>query len=160
MIDVSRLDEVRDVGDVLPHRYPMLLVDRVLELVPGEWVTAVKAITRNEPWYREQPQAAYPEVLLVESWAQAAGLIIGVTEPNPDVLTGQVMLFGSVAGVEFHRTVLPGDVLEHRVRVSKVLGETVIFEGECVVRGELVFTVNRMVVAYRPAETLLSARKG
>jgi len=73
------------------------------------------------------------------------------------VLSGQVMLFGSLSDIEFHRPVLPGDVLEHRVRVSRVVGETVIFEGECVVRGELVFTVSRMVVAYRPAEQLRAA---
>ena len=64
------------------------------------------------------------------------------------------------ADIEFHRPVLPGDVLEHRVRVSRAVGETVIFEGECVVRGELVFTVSRMVVAYRPAEQLRAPAEG
>jgi len=146
-----------DVREILPHRYPMLLVDHVLDVSPGKWVTAVKSVSRNEPWYRDGVDGPYPEVLLVESWAQAAGIVLGVQKPNPDVLSGQVMLFGSLADIEFHRSVLPGDVLEHRVRVSRVVGETVIFEGECVVRGELVFTVSRMVVAYRPAEQLRAA---
>ena len=147
-----------DVAEILPHRYPMLLIDRVLEVAPGSWVTAVKAISRNEPWYADGAYAAYPEVLLVESWAQAAGLVTGVEQPNPDVCSGRVMLLGSLSGVQFHRPVLPGDVLEHRVRVTKAINETTIFEGECVVRGELVFTVPRMVVAHRPAEVLREAQ--
>ncbi|MCP2163194.1 3-hydroxyacyl-ACP dehydratase FabZ family protein [Goodfellowiella coeruleoviolacea] len=152
-----------DVADILPHRYPMLLVDRVLDIEPGRRVTAVKAITRNEPWYADAAAvsssdgAAYPPALLVESWAQAAGLVFGIEQPNPDVLAGRVMLLGSLSDVEFHRPVLPGDVLEHRVRVARAVGETVIFEGECVVGGELVFTVSRMVVAYRPAGVLREA---
>lgn len=147
-----------DVSKILPHRYPMLLVDEVLDIAPGERITAVKSVSRNEPWYRDHVDGPYPEVLLVESWAQAAGLVLGVEKPNPDVLAGQVMLFASLADIEFHRRVLPNDLLEHRVRVSRAIGETVIFEGECVVRGELVFTVSKMVVAYRPAEQLRAAR--
>ncbi|WP_326641112.1 beta-hydroxyacyl-ACP dehydratase [Streptosporangium sp. NBC_01755] len=161
-----------DLSKILPHRYPMLLVDEVLDISPGERITALKSVSRNEPWYRDHVDGPYPEVLLVESWAQAAGLILGVEQPDPDgrhvrvglldpdVPAGQVMLLGSLAGIEFHRRVLPGDVLEHRVRVSRAIGETVIFEGECVVRGELVFTVSKMVVAYRPAEQLRAATGG
>ncbi|MCS7483574.1 3-hydroxyacyl-ACP dehydratase FabZ family protein [Umezawaea endophytica] len=146
--------------EVLPHRYPMLLVDRVVGVVPGDWATAVKVISRNEPWYADSgDRQAYPEVLLVESWAQTAGIAIGADSPNPDVLSGSVMLFGSLSTVEFHRRVLPGDVLEHRVRVVKAVGDTVIFEGECVRQGETVFTVSRMVVTFRPAGSLKSGAK-
>ncbi|WP_218133820.1 3-hydroxyacyl-ACP dehydratase FabZ family protein [Lentzea fradiae] len=140
---------------VLPHRYPMLLVDRVVGVVPGEWATAIKVISRNEPWYADGGDwQSYPEVLLVESWAQTAGITVGADMPNPDVLSGSVMLFGSLSTVEFHRRVVPGDVLENRVRVVKSIGDTVILEGECVREGEPVFTVSRMVVAFRPASSL------
>ncbi|MFF8615129.1 3-hydroxyacyl-ACP dehydratase FabZ family protein [Streptomyces sp. NPDC015350] len=148
---------------LLPHRFPMLLVDRVDELVPGERLVARKAVTCNEPWYAALPQDAgprdhhYPEVLLVESWCQAAGVLATWDDPNPDVLNGQVMLFGGVSDARFERPVFPGDVVEHRVRVYRVLSDTMIFEGESLVDGETVMTVARATMAFRPAEQLRAA---
>ncbi|GHJ36852.1 3-hydroxyacyl-ACP dehydratase FabZ family protein [Streptomyces sp. TS71-3] len=144
----------------LPHRFPMLLVDRVVELVPGERLTALKAVTCNEPWYRDVPDGApedaygYPPVLLVESWCQAAGVLAAWDTPNPDVLSGQVMLFGGISGVRFHDQVLPGDVLEHRVRLIRALTDTVIFEGETLADGRTVVEIGRVVMATRPASEL------
>ncbi len=149
-----------EIRKLLPHRYPMLLVDRVLELVPGERVTAIKAVTCNEPWYERlgenltDDQMAYPEVLLVESWGQSAGILAACEQPNPDVMAGQVMLVGAMSGVTFHRPVYPGDVVEHRVRVFKALSDTVIFDGESLVDGEVVVTLSQMVMAFRPADRL------
>lgn len=143
--------------DILPHRYPMLLVDRVVDVVPGATATAIKVISRNEPWYADGgDRQAYPEVLLVESWAQTAGIAIGAGDSGTDVLSGSVMLFGSLSTVEFHEQVMPGDVLRHRVRVVRSIGDTVILEGECEREGTTVFTVSRMVVAYRQASSLRS----
>jgi 3-hydroxyacyl-[acyl-carrier-protein] dehydratase len=154
---------IGDIRERLPHRYPMLLVDRVTELVPGKQLVAVKAVTASEPWYRDLPedtQAAehsYPQVLLIESWCQAAGVLAAWDKPNPDVLAGQVMLFGSMADIRFHRTVLPGDVLEHRVRLLRALSDTIVFEGECTADGQLVMEVGRVVMAMRPASELRRA---
>src|SRR5262249_9168888 len=144
-------DEIRKV---LPHRYPMLLVDRVTELVAGQRLTAVKAVTANEPWYATGGGPAYPPVLVVESWCQAAGVLAPWHQPNPDLLAGQVMLFGSIANIRFVRPVLPGDVLEHRVRLARLLTDSAVFEGETVVDGHPVMTVERIVMAWRPAEVL------
>ncbi|WP_051772234.1 3-hydroxyacyl-ACP dehydratase FabZ family protein [Saccharothrix sp. NRRL B-16314] len=141
--------EADAVRAVLPHRFPMLLLDRVLEVRPGQGLTAVKAITVDEPWYSEGGDPGYPPVLLIESWGQAAGVLALLSEPGTELLDGRVMLFGSMSGVRVHRRVLPGDVLEHRVEVFRSLGDTVIFEGECVAAGEPVLTVNRMVMAFR-----------
>jgi 3-hydroxyacyl-[acyl-carrier-protein] dehydratase len=143
-------------GDLLPHRYPMLLVDRVLELVPGESIRALKAVTLNEPWYAGLSHTAgsdlaYPQMLLIESWGQTAGLLASAVDDAP---VGQVMLFGSVADAEFHRPVLPGDVIEHRVRISRSLTDSVIFEGSSHRGDETVMTVTRMVMAFRPAGQL------
>lgn len=154
---------ISGIKRVLPHRYPMLLVDRVDELVPGESLTARKAVTANEPWYRDLPADAtdeqhhYPSALLIESWCQAAGVLAAWKNPNPDVLDGQVMLFGSISEVVFRRPVLPGDVLEHRVRLFRELSDTVIFEGEARVDGETVLEVGRVVMAMRPASELVGA---
>lgn len=125
----------REIRARLPHRFPMLLVDRVVHLEPGERLTALKAVTCNEPWYeRLGPDSAeedfgYPRSLLVESWCQSAGVLATWDEPNPDVLTGRVMLFGGMTDVEFHRPVLPGEVLEHRVRLDRKVDDTLLFEG-------------------------------
>ncbi|MER6623308.1 beta-hydroxyacyl-ACP dehydratase [Streptomyces sp. NPDC000931] len=155
-----------EIRKVLPHRFPMLLVDRVLDVVPGERVIAVKAVTCNEPWYRDLgPEAgprdyAYPRVLLTESWCQAAGLLATWEAPDPDVLEGRVMLFGGVSDVAYLREVLPGDVLEHRASLSRVLGDTVIVEGESTVNGRAVMTVGRAVMAFRPAAELRPGEPG
>ncbi|MCX4807334.1 3-hydroxyacyl-ACP dehydratase FabZ family protein [Streptomyces sp. NPDC058682] len=150
----------REIRARLPHRFPMLLVDRVVDVVPGDWLVALKAVTCNEPWYErlgpDSPQEdfAYPAALLVESWCQSAGLLATWDDPNPDVLDGQVMLFGGMTGVEFHRPVLPGEVLEHRVRLDRKVDDTLLFEGVSRSAGETVMTVDRIVMAFRPAAAL------
>ncbi|MFI9629731.1 3-hydroxyacyl-ACP dehydratase FabZ family protein [Streptomyces sp. NPDC052042] len=145
---------------VLPHRHPMLLVDRVVGLVPGERLTALKAVTCNEPFYEGLSEKAseedhdYPRVLVIESWCQAAGVLVAAERPNPDVLSGQVMLFGGISDVRFTGRVRPGDVMEHDVRLTRSLTDTVIFEGECRVNGEVVAEIGRVVMAMRPASEL------
>jgi 3-hydroxyacyl-[acyl-carrier-protein] dehydratase len=146
-----------DVLAGLPHRYPMLLVDRVVEMSPGEHIRAVKAVTLNELWYAGigpdgPPQdLAYPQLLLVESWGQTAGLLANTSTQLPP---GKVMLFGAMADVTFGRRVWPGEVIEHTARVLKSLGDTVIFEGVSRVGGDEVLGVGRMVMAMRPAAAL------
>ncbi|MFI6096981.1 3-hydroxyacyl-ACP dehydratase FabZ family protein [Lentzea sp. NPDC051213] len=144
--------DVTDIRTLLPHRYPMLLVDRVTELVAGSRITAIKAVTCNEPWYARltnDDDHGYPEMLLVESWMQAAGLLI-LLAPGRSTTPGEVMLAGRLSGVEFHRQVLPGDVLRHDVRMVKDLAHTVMVEGECTVDGAPVLTVSRALLAFRP----------
>ncbi|MDI5962457.1 hotdog domain-containing protein [Streptomyces sp. SL13] len=154
--------DAAEIKRSLPHRYPMLLVDRVLELVPGESLVAIKAVTCNEPWYSALDDAAtvegfgYPPTLLVESWGQAAGLL--ALRPGADTRTaGQVMLAGAMSGVEFLRPVHPGEVLEHRVRVVRAVSDAVIFEGESLVDGEVVMRLSHMVMAFRPGDRLRPA---
>lgn len=154
MIDVPALKRI------LPHRHPMLLVDRVTRITPGESLTAVKAVTANEPWYgslaEDAPSEAYayPSVLLIESWCQSAGVLATWDKPNPDVLEGDVMLFGSLSDVALGAPVLPGSVVEHQVRLLRSLGDTLVFEGESSVDGERVLTVGQVLMAMRPAEAL------
>ncbi|MEU3622982.1 hypothetical protein BS329_20495 [Amycolatopsis coloradensis] len=143
---------------VLPHRYPMLLVDRVLELNPGRDLVAQKAISCNEPWYSRlgedlsEMDMAYPGVLLMESWAQSAGVLAAATRPD----TGGVMLAGSMSDIEFFGSARPGDVVENHVRLRRELPDAAIFEGAGVVGGRELFTVGAMVLAFRPAEVLRS----
>jgi 3-hydroxyacyl-[acyl-carrier-protein] dehydratase len=152
--------EVSGLKSILPHRHPVLLVDRVTELVAGRSLTALKAVSTNEPWYAgladDAPPAAYayPRTLLIESWCQAAGVLATADRPNPDVLTGDVMLFGSLNAVSFGAPVFPGSLVEHHIRVVRVLSDTMVFEGESVAGGERVLTVGQVMMALRPAGVL------
>lgn len=151
-----------EIHELLPHRYPMLLVDQVSEVVPGERLVSVKNVTVNEPWYAglgPRPTAAelaYPDVLLVESFAQSAGVLCGTFEAGGPGAGGQLPLLGSVSGIRFHRRVLPGDRVEHRIEVSRVFDDSVIVEGTSDVGGVTVMTVERMVLAFRPAAAVLA----
>ncbi|CAL9339180.1 MULTISPECIES: 3-hydroxyacyl-ACP dehydratase FabZ family protein [Streptomyces] len=151
------------VRAALPHRYPMLLVDRVVEM-GNEGIRAVKAVTLNEPWYaRLGPQAtrgdlAYPDFLLIESWTQTAGIL--AKRLAGEAADGQVMLFGSMSGIEFHRQVFPGDTVEQHARLERAVNDTMIFEGDSRVDGEPVLTIGRITMAFRPGERLNPAHAG
>jgi 3-hydroxyacyl-[acyl-carrier-protein] dehydratase len=146
-----------EIHELLPHRYPMLLVDHISEVVAGERLVAVKNVTVNEPWYAgvgDHPSAAelaYPDVLLVESFAQSAGVLCGTFEAGGPGAGGRLPLLGSVSGIKFHRKASPGDRVEHRIAVARVFDDSVIVEGTSDVGGETVMTVERMVLAFRPA---------
>lgn len=152
---------VRDIKWVLPHRYPMLLIDRVLELEPGVSLIALKAVTCNEPWYADLPEHAddqqhhYPPSLLVESWSQAAAVLAMWDGPNPDALSGRVVVVGYISDITFHSAVLPGDVLQHRVRLVHALHDTIVLEGESVIGDEVVVQIGELILALRPAAELV-----
>ncbi|MFE2187188.1 3-hydroxyacyl-ACP dehydratase FabZ family protein [Streptomyces sp. NPDC059455] len=151
---------VDEIKRMLPHRYPMLLVDRVTELVPGERASGLKAVTCNEPWYEGMPDTAteedyhYPWTVLIESWCHVAGVLVTWDRPNPDVRSGKAMLLGGIADAEFHRPVVPGDVVEHHVRLARQVGETYVFEGESLVGKETALTIGRLTMTMRPASDL------
>jgi 3-hydroxyacyl-[acyl-carrier-protein] dehydratase len=149
---------IADIRAVLPHRYPMLLVDRVDEVVPGESLAATKAVTANEPCYARLPDGAtghaYPASLLIESWCQAAGVLAVLDMPNPDVVAGQVTLFGAITDLELAAPVWPGDVVRHQVRAQRLLSNAALLEGESLVDGVRVMRVGQIVIALRPAEEL------
>ena len=150
---------VAEVLKRLPHRYPMLLVDRITAVKPGSSLTAIKAVTCNEPWFAGsgQEDPCLPSVLVAESWCQAAGVLAAWDAPNPDVTEGSVMLFGSISDLRFHGRAQPGDVLEHSIRIVRALSDTVIVEGESRVGSRVVLEVGRVVMALRPAEAITGA---
>ena len=96
----------------LPHRYPFILVDRVLECEPGKRIVAVKNVTINEPFFQGHfPEfPVMPGVLIVEAMAQAAALLCLQTMP-PEVTRGSLFYFVGIDNARFKRPVLPGDVL-------------------------------------------------
>lgn len=129
---------IEEIRRFLPHRYPMLLVDRVLECTPGETITAMKNVSVNEPHFTGHfPQEPImPGVLIIEALAQATGLLGFRTmseEPSDDLL---YMLVG-VDGIRFKRQVVPGDQLILKAKIerrSKIIWK---FSCEATVDGEL-----------------------
>ena len=141
---------------LLPHRYPMLLVDSVADLQPGRSIRAVKTITLNEACYhRLQPAgdgtiaAAYPPSLLIESFCQAAGILLLESRSFSYDPSTDVMLFGSLSHCLFERDALPGDTVEHHAVIHKAFTDAAICGGEIRVRGERIATIEQVVVALR-----------
>lgn len=103
---------IQDVLRFLPHRYPMLLVDRVLECVPGKHLVALKNVTANEPFFPghfpERP--VMPAVMILEVMAQATG-ILALTTLDRAPRDDEVYYFVGVDGARFRRPVVPGDQL-------------------------------------------------
>lgn len=149
----------------IPHRYPIMVLDRVIEVNPGENLVGLKAITANEPCYQAAPgqppldDYRYPPSLLLESWAQAAVVLATWDEPNPDVLAGKVELAALAKEVEFTGRVYPGDVVEHRVSLVRQLGPTSIVEGTSVAGSTEVLRVGQFVLAMREMAEVLAARR-
>ena len=154
------------ISQALAHRYPMLLIDRVVEMVPGQRVVALKAVTCNEPWYQDPPAGSapedhdYPAVLVAESWCQAAALLASHRSAQLGAQGGLLPLFGAISDVVFTARVRPGDVLEHRVRQVRAVADTVIFEGESLAGGTPVLTVGQLMIAWRPAAQVTAAGPG
>lgn len=145
------IDEIRRF---LPHRYPFLLVDRVLECVPGETLTAIKNVSVNEPFFTghfpEQP--IMPGVLIIEALAQATGLLGFRTmseEPSEDVL---YMLVG-IDNVRFKRQVIPGDQLVLKAKVERRSKVVWKFSCEALVDDQTVTTID-MLCAAKPKDEL------
>jgi len=102
--------DVVEIRKYLPHRYPFLLVDRVVELTPGESIVAYKNLTINEPFFDGHfpDQPVFPGVLLVEAMAQAAG-ILGFKTMNKTPADGSIYYFVGADKLRFKRPCVPGD---------------------------------------------------
>ena len=137
-----------EIKKFLPHRYPFLLVDRVLDCIPGETLTAIKNVSVNEPFFIGHfPQTAImPGVLIIEALAQATGILGFRTmseTPRDDLL---YMLVG-VDDVRFKRQVIPGDQLTLKVKLERKSRIIWKFTCEASVDGELVTTANMLCAA-------------
>ena len=114
--------EIKEVMKYLPHRYPFLLIDRVLELVPGERVLALKNVTINEEFFNGHfPHApVMPGVLIIEAMAQAAAILSFKTQGIvPD--ENSVLYFAGIDNTRFKRPVVPGDQLHFEVSITRTM---------------------------------------
>jgi 3-hydroxyacyl-[acyl-carrier-protein] dehydratase len=129
--------DARAIMDFLPHRYPFLLVDRVLEMEAGERIVAIKNVTWNEPYFTGHfpGDPVMPGVLQIEALAQAAAILGYESHEGLAQRGGGVLLMG-LDKVRFRRKVIPGDVLRLEVNVTQKRGKTWKVEGSATVEGQ------------------------
>ena len=133
---VLPVDVVR-IQAVLPHRYPFLLVDRIVELEPERRVVAIKNVTINEPFFvgHFPGHPIMPGVLIVEAMAQAGGVLVMDRVPDP---ASKVVYFMSLDNVKWRRPVKPGDQLRFELELLQVRGMMCKMQGIAKVDGEVV----------------------
>jgi 3-hydroxyacyl-[acyl-carrier-protein] dehydratase len=109
-----------EIRELIPHRYPFLLVDRIEELEPGVRAVGIKNVTQNEPFFQGHfpDYPVMPGVLVVEAMAQVGAVGVMAGGEHKDKLA----LFAGIDGVRFRRQVLPGDVLRMEVQIERLKG--------------------------------------
>ena len=135
--------EIQDILKILPHRYPMILIDRITEITEGVSLTAIKNVTINEPYFAGHfpNQPVMPAVLILESMAQAGAFLVLNTVPDPLLKN---MLFTSISDSKFRIPIIPGDQVEIKMQLVKIRLGGVKLRGEAYVCGKLVAEANIM----------------
>jgi 3-hydroxyacyl-[acyl-carrier-protein] dehydratase len=133
---VSTQWDVEWIMSVLPHRYPILLVDRVLEIEPKKRIVAIKNVTINEQiflgHFPERP--VFPGVLLIEGMAQAGGLLLLHDLPDRE---GKLLYFAGIEEAKFRRPVVPGDQVRYEIEVLRLRSTFGKVAGKALVDGEV-----------------------
>jgi 3-hydroxyacyl-[acyl-carrier-protein] dehydratase len=137
--------DARAIERIIPHRYPMLLVDRIVELEPGKRIVGLKSVSANEQFFQGHfpGNPIMPGVLIVEALAQT-GAVLLLSQPEEH---GKLALFAGIDGVRFRRLVVPGDQLQleivftvRRGPIGRAKARATV-DGELVTEGELTFAV-------------------
>ena len=128
--------EIREIMERIPHRYPFLLVDRVIELVPGRRIVAIKNVTINEPFFQGHFPGApvMPGVLVIEALAQAGAVLLLSDIPDR---ASKLVYFTGIDEARFRRPVVPGDQIRLTMEVLKLRSRTCKMRGTAEVQGEV-----------------------
>ena len=134
--------DIRRVMAALPHRYPMLLVDKVERIVPDRSITAIKAVSINEPFFQGHfpGRPIMPGVLIVEALAQAAGVL--AVESLGLAGTGKLVYFMAIEGAKFRTPVEPGVLLRLEVQFVQKRPSVCKFAGRALIDGKLAAEAN------------------
>lgn len=134
-----------EIQGIIPHRYPFLLVDKVIELEPGKRVTGLKNVTVNEPFFQGHfpGNPIMPGVLIVEALAQTAGIAVAIQEESKNKLG----VFAGIESMKFKRQVVPGDtlmleaeILANKMGIVKAKVKATV-EGQMAAEGEIKFAM-------------------
>lgn len=146
MTDSQQVYNIQEILDLLPHRYPFVLVDRILAVEPGESIRALKNVTFNEPFFPGHfpIEPVMPGVLIIEGMAQVGAVLSYLTEKEK--LDGKLVYFAGMDKVKFRRKVVPGDqiifeleVLKRKSRLYKIKGKAMV-DGKLAAEAELMAT--------------------
>lgn len=146
--------DILDIMRRLPHRYPFLLIDRIIRIVPGESIVALKNVTMNEPFFQGHfpSQPVMPGVLIVEAMAQAGGVL--ASESRAAEQSGAIIYFMGMDQVRFRRPVVPGDQLFLEARVLKMRSKVAKMAGRALVNDKLVAEAELMASFGDSAESV------
>ena len=136
--DSAKAIDIQEILKLLPHRYPFILVDRILEVTPGESIVGLKNVTINEPFFQGHfpVRPIMPGVLILEGMAQAGGLLAYITEQ--DMVGEKLIYFAGMDGVRFRQPVVPGDQIIFKLNVLKRKGKIWKMAGQAFVDDKLV----------------------
>ncbi len=135
---------INEIMELIPHRIPMLLIDKVIDVKLGESATGIKNVTMNEWFFQGHfpDHPVMPGVLIIEAMAQAAGVL--VTKSMGENSEGKIVYFMSIEEAKFRKPVVPGDTLKLKVTMLKSRGSIWKFKGEAwvddVMTDEAIFT--------------------
>lgn len=134
------MDKVLDITQIqaiLPHRYPFLLVDRIVDYDPGKRVVGIKNVTLNEPFFNGHFPGApvMPGVLIIEAMAQTAGVLMLASLPDR---SEKLIFFTGIDGAKFRKPVVPGDQLRLELEVLRLRPRYIRLDGKAFVDGALV----------------------
>lgn len=129
--------EIMEILEMLPHRYPFVLVDRIMDFQIGEWIKGLKNVTMNEPFFQGHfpSEPVMPGVLIVEGMAQTGALLAYMSDR--DMIGKKNVYFGGIDKVRFRRKVVPGDQLIFDLRLLKRKRKVIKMEGKAYVGDEL-----------------------
>ncbi len=134
----AKIIDIQRILAMIPHRYPFVMVDRIVDVVPGESAVGIKNVSMNEPYFLGHfpGHPVMPGVLIVESMAQTAAVLV-VETMGPDA-EGKLVYFMSVDECRFRKPVVPGDQLHVHVTRERRRGNVWKFRGEAKVDGQTV----------------------
>jgi UDP-3-O-[3-hydroxymyristoyl] N-acetylglucosamine deacetylase / 3-hydroxyacyl-[acyl-carrier-protein] dehydratase len=129
--------DITAIMDIMPHRYPLLLVDRITRIEEGESIEGIKNVTVNEGFFQGHfpGHPIMPGVLILEAMAQVGGLLLLNSVPDP---SNKLLYFTAIDGARFRRPVVPGDQLKFRLELIRFRGTTAKMRGEARVDDQLV----------------------
>lgn len=138
VMDLSDLHplDIQQIRQVLPHRYPMLMVDRIVEIT-ADSIVGMKNVTANEPHFNGHfPNfPVMPGVLIIEAMAQVGGILVGAVAPHT---RGKIMFLASVEDAKFRKPVVPGDQLRIEMKLQRLKTTVAKMNGIATVDGQVV----------------------